>query len=715
MTEKAIAVQTLPAEPDITSRKATAVERFIIVGSGPVGVRMAQLILQKQPNAHIKLFGDEPVAPYNRVQLSALLFGEVSRDSIDLEMPSNTKHPKFEFYPQRVTDINRAHRTITDQRNKCHSYDHLILAVGARAHVPQIPGTQLAGVYTFRGIRDAEKLKARLTRARHIVVVGGGLLGVETARGLQKHHTQVTLIQQGTHLLNKQLDAEAAGLLAESLQALNIRIRTNAGVRAIEGHSHVSHVCIRGGERIACDTVVLCSGITPNVGLARSAKLPVSRGILVDDALQTKDPNIYAIGECAEHRGITYGLVNPGFEQAAVLADRFSNGHAAYRGSMSLSRLKLLGRSVFAFGNRSYEQANTKRSITLTYRQRKTNVYRKITLHKGRISGVIGLGDWPGFNRVQAHAEQNKRISPVQRLRFWLWGELWSANSVSDPAHWPASTLVCHCQHVSCGELTQSINRWSQQCAQQCSQQLSQQFSQQQSQQREKAKTQAPTDQGTQYNQDNPLPYIQAQTGAGTICGTCTPVIEKLCAHSGVTLKRTMVEFGYWLMGAALLAALFITILSAQAPAQQALSVSQQSWFEHIWTNKFWKQVTGFSILALCSLSLVVSLRKHLGWQWLGRFSAWRAFHGVVGSVCLALLMLHTGFHWGANLNRLLLINFVTLSGLGLAAALIISNGHRLPATLAQRLQRWSYWAHILIVWPFPVLLGLHILSVYYF
>lgn len=686
MTENATAQFRTPTKSkskSATLPQVTLSEQRIIVGSGPVGVRLAQLILEREPEAQIKLFGDEPVVPYNRVQLSALLFGQVSRNGIDLEMPDPYRHTKFEFCASRIVKIDRTNRCVIDQHNEPHPYNQLILAVGARAHIPQIPGTHLPGVYTFRDIRDAEKLKARLARARHIVVVGGGLLGVETARGLQKHNTQVTLVQQGTHLLNKQLDAEAAGLLAESLVSLNIRIHTNAGVRAIEGTATVEQVRIHHGECIPCDTVVLCSGITPNIELARAAKLPVARGILVDDGLQTSDHNIFAIGECAEHRGITYGLVNPGFEQAAVLADRLAKGSATYSGSMSLSRLKLLDRTVFAFGEPQDAQKQSRQQLSLIYRQRKTQTYRKITLHRNRITGIIGLGDWPGFSRVQAHAEQQRRITFIQRCRFRLWGEFWSRSSAADPSHWPKNTLVCQCQHVNCGQLTRAIEHWSK-------------------------------DQRNTLKMDI-LPYLKAETKAGTICGSCTPIIEKLCTHSGLEVKRTMVDFGKILLITACLSALVILIFYATPPAQKAISVTQKNWFETIWADKFWKQFTGFSILAICIISLALSFRKHLKWRWLGNFGALRALHGALGALCLILLILHTGFHWGANLNQLLLVNFLTLCSLGLTAAFIVSNSHKLPIKVTDHLQRWSYWAHLILAWPLPVLLGLHILTVYYF
>jgi len=188
---------------------------IIVVGSGPVGVRFIEELLKREPDSHITLFGDEQVRPYNRVQLSSLLAGKVSINDIELSLPEESE--RFALKPVKIESINLKLKRVTDSNNQTHNFDKLVLATGARAFIPNINGTDQSGVYSFRSLRDAESLYARTSRAKHIIIIGGGLLGIETAKALLKNNTKVTIVQQGPHLMNKQLDAQAATLLADNL------------------------------------------------------------------------------------------------------------------------------------------------------------------------------------------------------------------------------------------------------------------------------------------------------------------------------------------------------------------------------------------------------------------------------------------------------------------------------------------------------------------
>ena len=260
---------------------------------------------------HVQLFGNEPYQPYNRVQLSALLAGKINRDALDIPLPSSSEKPNFSYIVSVIRQINTATKTVTDADGREHDFDILVIATGARAHVPSIPGVNRSGVYTFRNLKDAEFLSARVVRSRHIVVVGGGLLGLEAAKGLLRFNTRVTVIQQGPRLMNRQLSDEAACRLQAQVESLGIRVIVDAGVRKIQGDQTIQSVLTNDGDIIECDTVLLCAGIKPNVELARAAGISVATGITVNDQLQTSHPDIYAIGECCEHRGLTYGLVTP--------------------------------------------------------------------------------------------------------------------------------------------------------------------------------------------------------------------------------------------------------------------------------------------------------------------------------------------------------------------------------------------------------------------
>ena len=314
-----------PAANDVVQQfeplKPLAGPKIIVIGSGPVGMRFVEEVLKRKPSANITMFGGEGTQPYNRIQLSSLLAGEAKYEDILNTLPDEQRHTGFQHIPANVEVVFSKEKYVVDQQGNRYDYDKLVFATGSRPHVPDIPGVDQTGVYTFRNLKDAEALSARIWRSRHIVVVGGGLLGLEAARALTRFNTKVTLIQQGPWLMNRQLDEKAATLLKDSIENKGIEVITESGVRNILGEGRVTGVVTRDKTEIECDTVLLCAGIKPNMELARDANIKVANAIMVDDQLQTSEPNVFAIGECCEHRGLTYGLVNPGFEQAAVAAN----------------------------------------------------------------------------------------------------------------------------------------------------------------------------------------------------------------------------------------------------------------------------------------------------------------------------------------------------------------------------------------------------------
>ncbi len=660
----------------IASVKSQSPSRVIVIGSGPVGIRFTDELLNHCPDQEILLFGDEQCKPYNRVQLSALLAGEISRDDIDLPLPDTSKHANFTYIPGAITAIDRSHKTVSDATGNTYSYSKLILATGAKAHIPNIYGNERQGVFSFRSLKDTELLYARIFRSRHIVIVGGGLLGLEAAKGLLKFNTKVTVIQQGPRLMNRQLDDQAALLVEAEVKALGIDVITNSGVRSIQGFEHVEGVVTRDGLEISCDTLLFCAGITPNIELARRFRIKVNNGIVVNDSLQTSDEHIYAIGECCEHKDTTYGLVNPGYEQAAIAAAIIANSattdsaqpNPKYQGSLSVSNLKVVGKKVCSLGEVT-ELASRPLQKEIRYFRSKTDLYRKLVIYRGKIIGAVSVGEWPEARRVQ-EAYQNKRtIRFWQRFRFQLTGSLWGNDD--DIHNWPANTIVCQCNQVSCCQLKDASLAGCES-----------------------------------------LPDIQQCTKAGTVCGSCKPLIQQFL---GVQSKSEKEQGARSLTTGALIALLIITAITLLPEAQVADSAMQPNWFESIWNDKFWKQTTGFSLLGMTIVGLLMSLRKRLSWTWMGNFSGWRVLHTIVGVMCCFTLILHSGFHLGDNLNQLLMVNFMAVLLVGAITSGVIGMGHKLSLTTATTSRKYVQWLHIIISWPLPALLAVHILSVYYF
>ena len=651
--------------------------RYIVIGAGPVGVRFVSELLKRLPNANVILIGNEETLPYNRVLLTALLAGEVSYGSINLNLPDSSRFKGFSSICTTVESIDTESQFVTDSESNQYHYDHLIFATGARPFVPQIEGIDKSGVFTFRSLKDTEHLLARTSRARHVCVMGGGLLGLEAAKAMLRNNTQVTVIQQGERLLNRQLDDKAAEILRAKVEAMGINVITQQGVREIKGNGRVEGVFTRDKEYIECDTVILCTGISPNVELARDARIAVRNGILVDEQLSTSAEHVYAIGECCEYQGVTYGLVSPGYEQAAVLADVLSQGSANYQGSLEVSRLKVVGEPVISMGevtDLSYQPHQQE----LVYK--KGDIYRKIVVRKGVIYGVVAIGDWSQAKRIQESFQQKRKIAWWRRCLFRLTGKVWLGEESSQIQNWQESAIVCQCNSISQGQLSACITECL--VANGCAQAAD----------------------------------ISEKTGAGLVCGSCKPLIAQLVeAASGI--KRSAEKEIAWLPTAvaSCLAVLLAIIISSLPAIAVSDSVQQSAFLEFLWNDKYWKQVTGFTLLGMSIVGLIISLRKRIKRLEVGQFAYWRFVHIFLGMACTMTLILHTGMHFGENLNQMLMINFISVLLLGGLAGVVMSLSHKLNPVQSMSLRRFFSWCHILVTWPLPVLLAIHILTVYYY
>lgn len=430
--------------PAPENRSARTGETIIVVGSGPVGFHFIQELLKRKYAGNILLFGDEPWRPYNRVHLSSLLAGDMRYQQILLpDIDKTGAH--FRFINRRIMALDVHEKRVRDERGGEHHFDRLVLATGSRPWLPQIQGVDLAGVYVFRDLNDAQKLLARTVRTRRTVVVGGGLLGVEAARAMQRNHTNVVLVHQGNRLMNRQLDVDAGAILKHSLEGYGVQVLLNAGVKTILGTQAVTGVALRNGVTLDCDTVIFATGIQPNVELARYAGIKVGRGIRVDDGLSTSQADVFAVGECVEHRNEVYGVLAPGLEQAAVLADRLCKGSAEYRGSIAAIRLKVLDLPVFSMGWIGDEYERQIDEVVVYHGPQ--GEYRKLFLKRSVIKGVVAVGECPERSRLQDMIVRERIVWPWHLRRFRLEGLLWPRQDDADMQGWHArarllSTLV---------------------------------------------------------------------------------------------------------------------------------------------------------------------------------------------------------------------------------------------------------------------------------
>ncbi|SDI71504.1 assimilatory nitrate reductase (NADH) beta subunit [Bradyrhizobium sp. Rc2d] len=366
-------------------------EPLVIVGNGMAAARLVDELAKTALGRYaVAVIGEEPRLAYNRVLLSSVLAGETGSHEIELRPADWWRHRGVTVrYGYRVTEIDTGRRELKIAGEESMEYSKLVLATGSTPLRLNVPGADLTGVHTFRDTRDVDLLLTLAAAKKRVVVVGGGLLGLEAAYGLAKAGTPVTLLHLMDRLMERQLDGPAADLLKMLVERKGIRILLNASTTRIHGEGHVEAVELADGSRIEADAVIFAAGIKPNVTLAKEAGIAVNRGVVVNDVMQTASPDIFALGECAEHRGTCYGLVEPAYEQARVLARHLAGRPAAYQGSVVSTNLKVSGVSVFSAGD--FMGGEGSESLVLTDRRRGT--YKKLVIADGRLTGAVLIGD----------------------------------------------------------------------------------------------------------------------------------------------------------------------------------------------------------------------------------------------------------------------------------------------------------------------------------
>jgi len=380
---------------------SAAPSRIVVVGNGMAGQRLlAELDARGRANGVLAI-GAEPLPAYNRILLSSVLAGEATLADIGLG--------GRDWYAARGIDlvtgdpvvaIDRAAKTIALQSGRRERYGKLVIATGSRAIRLNLPGAERA--VAFRDLADIERLRAAETGST-AVVIGGGLLGLEAAYGLARRGVRVALVHLMDDLMERQLDAAAARLLAQEIAKRGIELHFGASTDRIEADA----VVLKDGKRIPASLVVMAVGIAPEVTLARSAGLDCGRGIRVDDALCSVDPDIHALGECIEHRGACFGLVGPIWDQARVLADLLAGRTATYEGSSVATTLKVSGVSLFSAGI----VRETPGAETLILSDPALGVYRKLILRDGRLEGAVLYGDTEGAGWYAAAIAERRDVS----------------------------------------------------------------------------------------------------------------------------------------------------------------------------------------------------------------------------------------------------------------------------------------------------------------
>jgi len=439
-------------------------QRLVVIGNGMAGARVVEEILARDGGDQfaITMFGDEPTGNYNRILLSNVLNGSATEDDIYLNpLPWYEEQGIRLHAGRRVFRIFRQAKVVVCEDGGAEPYDKLIIATGSRPFLPPIErlltdgGALAPGVFVFRTVEDCRRIAAYAQGRRRAAVIGGGLLGLEAARGLQNFGLGVTVIHLASHLMQQQLDAAAGAILRQGMARLGLEILLEKNTKTLLGDGAVEGLQFSDGTTLACDMVVVSAGIKPNCDVAAGTGLTVERALVVDDQMRSiDDRDIYVVGECAQHRGQVYGLVAPLWEQAKVLADHITgrNLAAAYRGSRVATKLKVMGVDVASMG---IVEPSSAEDEVVQFSEPKRGTYKKLIIRDGRLVGGILLGD---ITKAAYLMQAFDRCTPLPDERLQLLFDIGAPPAAVTFLEMSPDTQVCNCNGVSKRALVACVN-----------------------------------------------------------------------------------------------------------------------------------------------------------------------------------------------------------------------------------------------------------------
>ncbi len=480
----------------------------VVVGNGMVGYKFCEKLLAKSTDFNLVVFGEEPRVAYDRVHLSEYFGGKTADDLLMAPISWYQANGITLHLGEAVQEIDRTGRTVHARSGLVQPYDYLVLATGSSAFVPDIPGVEKAGVMVYRTIEDLDQIKAYAATARSGAVLGGGLLGLEAAKALLDLGVpEAHVIEFAPRLMPRQIDAAGSAMLQSKLEALGLRIHLSKATSSIVGEGKIESLHFGDGSILEVDMLVISAGIRPRDELAKLAGLEVGLrgGIVVNDEMQTSDPHIFAIGECALHGGMIYGLVAPGYDMAEVVVSQLLRGARAFTGFDMSSKLKLIGVDVASFGDPFIAEPHSR---AIVYEDAHNGIYKRINISpdgKHLLGGVL-VGEAEAYNML-LQTVNNKLVLPPHPEDLILGargGE--GSDSGNDILSLPDTVLVCSCEAVTKGMICDAVEN------------------------------QGVTD----------LAGMKKCTKAGTGCGGCVPMVKDLIngvrTAQGAYIKNVLCE-----------------------------------------------------------------------------------------------------------------------------------------------------------------------------
>ena len=433
-------------------------EKLVVIGNGMAGIRTIEDLLEQAPDLYdITVFGSEPYGNYNRILLSPVLAGEKTIDEIMLNDLDWYKDNNITLNKGvTVTEIRRDRKVVIADDGSETAFDVLLIATGSDPFILPLPGKDIDGVITFRDIHDVNAMLDAAKSGKNAVVIGGGLLGLEAANGLMKNGMEVSVIHLMDTLMERQMDTTSGAMLKDSLEERGMKFFMEARTKEITGDKSVTGVELEDGTKIPADIVVMAVGIKPSIELAQKAGIHCERGIVVDDTMLTYAPGIYAVGECAQHRGTAYGLVAPLFEQAKVCANHLAKrAFSSYRGSFTSTKLKVTGIELFSAG----DFAGGEGFEEILLQDAKAGVYKKIMLKDDKVVGAVLYGDTIDGAWYFKLMRDKSDISEIRRDLMIGQANLGDAGHGGiDVATMSDDTEICGCNGVCKGDIVYAIS-----------------------------------------------------------------------------------------------------------------------------------------------------------------------------------------------------------------------------------------------------------------
>ena len=641
----------------------------MVIGNGMVSHYFCKKAVENKLHHQydIVVIGEENLPAYDRIHLTNYL-SDLDAENLILSPETWYSENNIQLVLNRqVVHVDTDDKIVKTNLDDIFEYSRLIFATGSYPFIPPIEGVYLPGVFAYRKVKDLDKVYGFARTKETVAVIGGGLLGLEVAKALNDMGLRVTVLEFADYLMPRQLELESAEVLKKEIEKRGIKIICKRSTKKISHVNNKKVLEFEQGDEIEVDMVLVSAGIKPRDELAIVSGIACGPrgGIAIDNHLKTSAESVYAIGECALHEGLLYGLAAPGYAMADVLVRQFLGQETSYNGSSLSTTLKFMGIDVAVHGD--YLSPGTQ------YFYKEEGIYRKIITQSDKITGVISIGEWKELAELQNLINQGAKLKSKEIKDFQKKGLLWpsyqsTASQLSDGA------IICNCMCITKGKIMQCM--------------------------KEKPAS---------------LDDLCLKSGAGLVCGSCKPVLNELYNGDDGTSEvvepprpsKSLLVGGF----TGILFCLFYWLTPAFTYSHTVQNFHYS--LESLWKDNLYKQISGFTMLTLLILILILPFRKRMKkFNWLS-YEFWRNSHIIIGLIIILGSIAHTGLHFGSNLNMIFMNLFILLSLTGSLASLGIYKAEGPGRNATFRII--FLWLHIILFWPFPILLGFHILSSYYY